>query len=305
MDDAFHNALISLRAGELAVELAPGIGGCVASFRLRGDRGVVDLMRPMADEARHGGDVTGATMFPMVPYANRIAGDQFDFEGRTYRFKKRRAGGSSSIHGSGWRSEWAVSDAGTQSAELRFDQVRDDDDPYSYSAFQRFCLSDECLSVTIGVTNRGAERLPFGFGLHPFWSREPDVKVAFRSTHFWLEGPDHIPTDRIATPCDHDFSRPQSLPLRWRNNCYSGWDGYAEILRPIMRTGLRIRGGALFRHLTLYCDPAETFFCLEPQTHAVGAFNRIDQNNEEDLGVLALEPGRSSEETVSFTPFSI
>lgn len=302
LNKACQADFIRLKAGELAVELAPGIGGSIASFQRRGPQGIVDLMRSMSEAARANADPAGAAMFPMVPYANRIAGDRFDFEGQTYQFKKQR-GESCSIHGSGWRSAWTVHDADPQSAELNLEHLRADE-PYSYSAFQRFCLSDDRLVVTIGVTNRGADPLPFGFGYHPFWNREPEVTIRFGATHFWLDGPNSMPTDRIATPPELDFRQGGRLPDRWRNNCYDGWDGHAEISFPCRETGLRIEAGPLFRHLMLYCDPDKTFFCLEPQTHVAGAFNRIERSKGEDLGVFVLDPGESTEETVSFMPFS-
>lgn len=303
LNKACQTDFIHLKAGELAVELAPRIGGSVASFQRRGSQGIVHLMRPMTEAAWVSADPAGAAMFPMVPYANRMAGDRFDFEGQSYQFKKQ-SGESSSIHGSGWRSAWTVHYSNAQSAELTLEHLPSDE-PYSYSAFQRFCLSDDRLMVTIGVTNRGANPLPFGFGQHPFWDREPEVTIRFRATQFWIEGPDSMPTDRIVTSPELDFSQGGRLPDRWRNNCYGGWDGHAEISFPRRGTGLRIEAGPLFRHLMLYSDPQKTFFCLEPQTHVAGAFNRVERNKDDDLGVFVLDPGESTEEAVSFIPFSI
>lgn len=295
---------ILLKAGELTLELAPWIGGSLASFQRHGSQGIVDLMRPMTGTARVSADPAGATMFPMVPYANRIAGDQFDFEGNTYQFRQLRFGGPSSIHGSGWHSEWTVRCADTQSAELSVDHLSPDE-PYSYSAFQYFRLSEDRLMVTIGVTHRGERPLPYGCGLHPFWVREPDATIRFRSTHLWLEGPDNFPTERIATPPELDFYQARPVPHSWRNHCYGGWDGHAEITFPHSEAGLRIEAGPLFRHLMLYCNPRETYFCLEPQTHASGALNRVEQNDDEDLNVIVLKPGESIEETISFIHFSV
>jgi len=43
-------------------------------------------------------------------------------------------------------------------------------------------------------------------------------------------------------------------------------------------------------------------FCLEPQTNAVCAFNRLEENVE-DLGIIFLSPEEHSEGTISFRPF--
>ena len=109
-----------------------------------------------------------------------------------------------------------------------------------------------------------------------------------------------MPTERIATPPELDFSQARPLPLAWRDNCYAGWDGRAEITFPHSGIGLRIEAGSLFQHLMFYCDPAKTFFCVEPQTQATGALNRVAHNDKDDLGVLLLKPGESAEAEVSF-----
>jgi len=91
------NSLVRLSAGELTLELAPAIGGSLVSFRKHCPGGDVDLMRPMSETARHKRDPVGAAMFPMLPYANRIADNRFDFEGRNNGIHAERGWGSASI----------------------------------------------------------------------------------------------------------------------------------------------------------------------------------------------------------------
>jgi aldose 1-epimerase len=258
----------------------------------------------MSEEAHVSRNPGGAAMFPMVPYANRIAGNCFDFDGNTYQFKQNVPGEPFTIHGTGWQSAWTVGATSTASAELTLDRLRSNE-PYSYSACQRFRLTPDRLMVMTGITNRGNLAMPFGFGQHPCWERQAGVALQFRSTHFWLGGAGGVATERIVTPPELDFSHARPLPLAWRDNCYAGWDGCAEINFARCGIGLRIEAGSLFRHLMLYCDPAKTFFCVEPQTHAAGALGRIVRNDEDGLGVLLLKPGESAEAEISFLPFQI
>src|SRR5690348_6236168 len=74
-------AAIALEAGALSAGLVPEIGGSLAWFRI----GDTDVMRPLTAERQRAGDVLGVAMFPMVPYANRIADNAFAFGGRTWR----------------------------------------------------------------------------------------------------------------------------------------------------------------------------------------------------------------------------
>jgi len=55
----------------------------------------------------------------------------------------------------------------------------------------------------------------------------------------------------------------------------------------------------------LYADPTQPYFCLEPQTNAVCAFNKLGRYSEADLGVIVLEPGAAAEGSMTFTPFPL
>ena len=243
-------------------------------------------------------------MFPMLPYANRIANNRFEFEGRSHEFVPNACGQRFNLHGTGWTSAWHVVAVSADAAQLTLDHLQAGD-PYAYSAYQRFELTSDRLRVELGVVNRGSHAMPFGIGLHPWWPRYSDVKLRFYATRFWLEGPDHLPTESISIPPELDFSPTRSLPETWRNNCYSGWDGFAEILFPSLQVGMRIHADSNFGHLMLYSDPAGSVFCLEPQTHASGALNRLDRECAEDLGLAILRPEESIIGVVSFTPFQL
>ncbi len=297
-------SLLTLTAGDLLLDLAPEVGGSVAEFRMRRPDGLINLMRSMPEKAPADRNAGAASMFPMVPFANRIIGNRFDFEGRTYQLQPNVSAEPFTIHGTGWQSKWTVATASETSAELRLDHS-DSDGPYSYSALQRFRLHPDRLTVTTGVTNRGIRAMPFGFGQHPAWDRQPGVTLRFRSTHYWLGGSERVATERIATPPELDFSTARHLPAAWRDNCYGGWDGRAEITFPQSGIGLRIEAASLFQHLMLYCDPAKPFFCVEPQTHAAGALNRIVENEESNLALIVLKPGESAEADMSFICFSL
>ena len=294
--------LLTLTAGDLVLDLAPAIGGSIASFRLRRPDGDVNLMRTMSEQAFTNRNAGGAAMFPMVPFANRIIGNRFKFDGRIHELQPNVAAEALAIHGSGWQSDWEVASASETSAEFHLDHVRPNE-AYSYSAFQCFHLSPDRLEVRMGVTNRGDHAMPFGLGQHPGWDRQPGVTLQFRATHYWLGGSERVATERIATPPELDFSLAQLLPSSWRDNCYGGWDGRAEITFPQNGLGLRIEADRQFQHLMLYCDPDKPFFCVEPQTHAAGALNRIEENEESDLGLLVLKPSESVEAEMSFQHF--
>ena len=168
---------IRLVAGEMEAGVAPEIGGSIAWLRWRG----IDLMRPLAEEDRAAGNVLGAACFPMLPYANRIAGNAFAFDGKPWRFRPNNPPERYNVHGTGWQRAWSVAEAAPAAATIAL-QV--DEAPYAYRAEQRFAIEVRALTVAMGLTNRGSERAPFGFGLHPWFQRDPDVMLRFRARDF-------------------------------------------------------------------------------------------------------------------------
>ncbi|MBZ9738217.1 MULTISPECIES: aldose 1-epimerase [unclassified Mesorhizobium] len=290
---------LTLKAGALEVGLVPDIGGSVSSLRWRG----VDVMRRLSEDDRKAGNVLGVAMFPMTPYANRIAGNVFGFAGKRWQVAPNNPPEKYNVHGSGWQHAWTVVEAGTASAILTLD-IAAGADPYSYRATQAFVVSGEGLGVTMTLTNSGPVALPFGFGLHPWFDRDPDVTLQFKARRFYLEEPDGVSGDRISLPPELDFAEGRPLPAGWRNNDHGGWNGEACIRFPTRCVGLRITADPIFRHLMLYADPTKPYFCVEPQTNASGAFNRGQWDDPEE-GVIVLGPGQSAIGTVSFVPFAL
>jgi aldose 1-epimerase len=292
-------AVLERSAGDLTLGLVPAIGGSLAYFRRAG----VDLMRPLSTADRLAGNVLGVAMFPMVPYANRIAGNAFSFGGHTWTFSANNPPERFNVHGTGWHSPWRATEEGA--GDLLSLEHLAPEEPYSYAATQHFSLTAMGLDVRLTLTNRGAVPMPFGFGLHPWFERDADVELAFSASHFFMEGPDGIATERLATPAELDFARPRRLPHTWRNNDYGGWNGLAEIRYPSRHVGLRIAASPIFEHLMLYADPARPFFCLEPQSNAPCAFNRIDTHEDAGMGTIVLAPGQRLDGAISFSPFDL
>jgi len=293
------NAPVELRAGDFELGLVPAIGGSVAFFRWRG----IDLMRPLSAEAAARGDVLAVASFPMVPYANRIDGNRFAFEGRDYTVPPNNGSERFNVHGSGWKSAWSVAEQSADAATLTLDHHDGTNDPYRYRASQTLRLAPDGLAIATTIENTGPRAMPFGFGHHPWFERDDDVTLRFRATHFWLEAPEGIASDRIALPPELDFASGAKLPATWRNNDYGGWDGIAEITWPSRGVGLRIEADPIFGQLMLYADPTKTFFCVEPQTNVPCAFNKAGRG-EEGLGVIVLEPGETASGTIRFTGFA-
>jgi aldose 1-epimerase len=291
--------LIAISSERFRAEIAPAIGGSLASLTLDG----VEVFRRLSEADRLAGNVIGTASFPMIPFANRIAGNAFSFEGRTYRFEANNPPEIFHVHGTAWKRAWQVESVEPTAATISLEVW--EEGSFCYRAEQRFELTDKGLRLTTRVTNTGPDRMPFGFGHHPWFKRDADVTVQFNASSFSLNEPEFVIGQLVGMVPELSFAAPRGLPDYWRCTNYAGWDGEATIRFPSRGIGLRIGGDAVFRNLMFLAVPDMPVFCVEPQTNASGAFNRPGGFGDSRDNVVVLGPGEEMSGTLSFEPFRL
>jgi aldose 1-epimerase len=231
-------------------------------------------------------------MFPMVPFANCIRDNEFSFEESTYRVSPNMDGAALNFHGSGWLLPWTIVERDSALAVLRLDDARVDD-AYRFDAEQDFVLDPDGLTVTLAVTNRGPRRMPFSFGLHPWFPRHGRTMLRFTADGFWTEGENGVAGDLTAVPTDGDYRAGRTVPMSRQNNCHAGWDGTADIAWPDRAIGLRVEADPIFPHLMFHVPSGGApTFCIEPQSNAPCAFDGLETGHVQ-TGVFLLNPGEA------------
>ncbi len=263
--------LLSLRAGRLTVDLAPEAGGSLARFALEG---VGDLFRPASAAALVSGTGRDTACYPLVPFSNRIAGGRLAFEGKAYRLPNNWPGVAHPLHGEGWAARWAVALDDGRSVELVHEHDGRTGWPFSYRARQRFALTEEALTVRLSIENLEVRPAPAGLGLHPFFVRDEATELECRTTGVWLTDAEILPREHVAVPPRWDFSRRRPVEGTGLDHCFDGWDGRATIRWPDRNMGIEMTAGETFRHLVIYVPEGQSFFCVEPVSHANGAIER-------------------------------
>ncbi|TKW64164.1 MAG: aldose 1-epimerase [Paracoccus denitrificans] len=281
--------MLTLHNDHLRITVSPQ-GGAVTSARTVAGR---DFLRPLLGPF----SVRATACYPLVPLGNRVGGNRFTFDGRTYALRPN-ATDPLYLHGDGWLSDWTVEQAGKTRADLLLETRAPDLGVHTYRARQTFLLRQNCLRIEMEVTNLAPDAMPFGLGLHPFMPHN-DAEITFSAAAFWTEGEGSLPLIRRPVAGMIDFSAGQGIPDMWLNNAYEGWDGRASVRWPD-GIGLEIRADPIFRHLMVYApDTDRSFFCLEPMTHLPNAVNRPDMPA---MDVLAQ--GQSLSGAVEFTLMS-
>jgi aldose 1-epimerase len=87
--------VIRLAAGGWSATIRPELGGAVLGLDWRGH----PVLRPTPDGSN---DILETACFPLVPYANRIAGGRFAFGGHRVALPVPERFAPHALHGDGW-----------------------------------------------------------------------------------------------------------------------------------------------------------------------------------------------------------
>ena len=283
---------LELRVGPAVLSLSPEAGGTITRYASDHEGGTVEWLRPApagAIERRAAGE-TGC--FPMVPFSNRIRDARFHFDGRLIELPQNFRPEPHAIHGHGWRAPWTVERYGPDGATLEYRHAADAW-PWAYRARQVFQLQADQLVVEMSVTNDASDPMPVGFGLHPYFVRTPQVRLRAGVGAMWQTGPDNMPAELVPPPAqlalDASGLSPDETPL---DNNFIGFQGEALVEWPEWNARLRMTAEPVFSCCVVYTPEGRDFFCAEPATNCIDAFNLADMGRT-DTGLIVLEPGET------------
>lgn len=263
--------LLSLRAGRLSVDLAPGAGGSIAGFALDG---AGDLLRPASDAALASGTGRDTACYPLLPFSNRIANGRLAVGDDVIQLRTNWPGVRHPMHGDGWAQVWDVVRQDRRSAELAYAHEAGagiSGWPFRYRARQTFVLYETGLTVELSIENLEDRDVPAGLGLHPFFVRDADAELACRLAGVWHTDAEVLPLQRVPVPPEWDFSASRRVDGLGLDHCFDGWDGAAAITWPQRGLRLVLSATEAFRHLVIYVPDGQRHFCVEPVSHANGA----------------------------------
>lgn len=285
-----HRGPVHYQAG-----IAPGFGANLVSFRADG----TEWIHFDREQARTGEKFTGA--FNMFPTPCRLANCAYTFDGR--RISQTKRGQPVFIHGL-VRDEAFAYEAGAAAMTSRLEIGPDSP---VYEGFPFVCtlelvhaLSDAGLTVTYRVINRDRRRLPFAYGLHPYWripgSRDrARIRIPCERT---LRLDELVPTggtDPVAGS-PFDFRAPAPLGRLAPDHVYWKRPAGETATLELADQGLRLRISASpeFGHLIVYSTETAPFVCIESLTSSPNAQNLAD-SAPDVANLQVVEPGCTAE----------
>ena len=289
--------LVTLRAGETSLQLAPAAGGAVTRYwRERG--GVArEWLQPAA---LLGGGTGRPAAFPLVPYSNRIRGGRFSFRGRTVQLPLNFPPERHSIHGHGWQAAWRAVETKAAEARLEYEHPADAW-PWAYRATQRFTLTPERLVVELALTNESGEPMPAGLGWHPYFPRVPAATITGEVRAMWLTDGETMPTTLEPPPPAADLGRGVGADAVALDNCFVGWTGRTTIAWRGIGGRLTITAAPPLDCLVVFTPTGRPYFCVEPVSHVTDAFN-LAAAGRTDTGMRVLEPGDTLRAAIGLEP---
>lgn len=233
--------MITLSAGEATATLDAENGGRIVSLRVGG---VELLVTEGESEIRWG-------VFPMVPFAGRIANGRFSFDGADYTLPPRLDGHA--IHGTALDQAW--SGVGPTTVAVEIGQPW----PFPATVEHTVDLTPDHLTATLRF--RAGARQPVTLGWHPWFRRELERGSAVNLglvANLMYERKGKLPTGELVEP----------KPPPW-DDCFTGVE-WPVMLRWPGFGSLEVISDC--SHVVVY-DEERDAVCVEPQIGPPDAVN--------------------------------
>lgn len=260
-----------LKTRQFEIALRPERGGLVERVvHLAPDGARRDWLLPPEGRPDDAAATPKFGVWPMVPFANRAFDGVVRADGQCWQLPINDPARNATIHGFGWQDRWDVPAFGAGQAVMTH-QHRSPGRGYAYDARFAIAAQEDGLLFELSVVNRAGEAMPFGLGLHPWFPRRADTRVMLLAQGA-LDLPDDLRNGVPGpVPAPFDFRSARGLGEATLAASYLDWSGVAEIVTPSLGLALRMSAGESLRHPLLWAPTGADFFCLEPQSHALGA----------------------------------
>lgn len=241
--------MLDLHAGPSTLSIDLAAGGRLASLRIH----ELELF----EQRTLKNHPFGWGSYPMVPWAGRLRGGSFTFDGISYNVPANMD--AHAIHGTCFDAPWEHLSGSDDWAMIgrRLDSVW----PFGGSVTQLIHLGPDSLTQTMTLV-AGDRDMPAVIGWHPWFRRRLargsalELVVDMKHARQWLRDDDYIPSGKSAAPG----------PRPW-DDCFDGVSG-ARLQWP----------GALRIDMVHDCENTVIFdpphaICVEPQSGRPDEFN--------------------------------
>jgi aldose 1-epimerase len=250
------------------------------------DKKIIDDLEHVAYNKSHAGAI-------LFPFANRINGGKYEFNGNSYSLACNEPGRDNAIHGLIFNKPFIVDETfeGSKSARAVLSFTENNPPkgfPFPYKVELKYILKANMLSLEVKVHNIGSDEFPFNLGWHPYFCVDSFDKsfLGFQS-HKQVIFNENLISLGIA---ETTIPNPYSLKDKTLDDCFVLIDKNVELYTDDFK--LNISGKPKSDYLQIYAPPNEKRLAVEPMTGISDSFNH-------KRGIHILKPNHTKKETWS------
>lgn len=291
-------------ASSITIEIAPDLGSNLFRFRI-GTHEIIHCAPELLKQRGFTGN------FVLWPFPNRMREKRYTYQGQAYSLEALERP-EVLIHGLVYDRQWqyALPMVGPDAVSITtFVEMTPESPHYAAYPFESrlsltYTLTHQGVRVAYLVENRGAQMLPYGFGLHPYFSLlsgRAHTLVSLPASAVMEADDALLPTGRLL-PVDgimyamFDLRQPTPVGNLRLDHVYTalGLDEHAEIFYQTEGLLLRIAASQDFTHAVIFTPAGRPYFCLEQQTCSTDAINLQQRGLQEMAHLLEVPPGAAS-----------
>ena len=234
------NEPVTLRAGDVVVEVAPWRGALVTAVRV-GARDLLYLDRETFDDPSK--NVRGGIPL-LFPFAGKLADETLTLTGTKMK-----------QHGFARNHAWTVIERDAACVRMTLadsDETREQY-PYGFTAHHTVLAVPDGVQLELTIVAED-QPLPVSPGWHPYFALAADAKPRVKSDVAVLD------TRRFTSEREFDFGVPAPI------------DGRSRFTLPDVGA-LAITASPDLRHLQFWSQPGKPFICIEPFFGPAGTIN--------------------------------
>lgn len=290
--------IVLTRQGEHPCEarIAPRAGANLFSLVYDGK----ELIYSPSEMERFDGSMPGIPV--LYPSPCRLTEGKFTYDGKSYNFGFNR--GNTWIHGlvrtEPWEYDTPVSNESGASVQTWID-FTPGNPLYEKFGFNHrlsliFTIDEKGLRLEYQVINRDSRELPFGFGVHPYFTYPGPRDQAYVSVpaEYHMEMENLIPNGKLLKVEDtpYDLRQPRAIGNLPMDNVFFPLAPQRSTFIEYHETGVRITLTASqeFTHLIVWNDPSNPFFCVENMTCSPDVYNLYSAGFEKESGLRKVPP---------------
>lgn len=227
----------------------------------------------------------------LIPWPNRIRDGKYSFDGTDYQLPITEVPRKNASHGLGVGLPWTLVSHTDSAITQRATIYPQAGWPFVLTAEITQELGDDGVTVTVRVRNDGTAPLPYGYGVHPYFTVPEGVETARLRAPFTrrlLVDDRMLPTDSVLIEGgEYDLTEEVVIDDLFLDTAFTGAPGAWEVELTTAESTVTVWADENLPWCQLFIPVSRDAVAVEPMTCGPNAFNPGPTHDE----LIVLRPG--------------